>query len=89
MSGFQLDDEANIATARPKNITLRRVVLRNVCFAYYENLPATGVSLEDVQVINAGGRGYSINCHQATGTYHNVTKDAASEPFNWGLMKAV
>lgn len=88
MSGFQLDDEAH-PTSAPKNITLRRVTLKNSCFALYENLPATGFILEDVQVINSGGRGYSINCNRATGTYHNVTKDAASEPFKWGLMKPV
>jgi hypothetical protein len=67
-SGIQIDS-GTVAS----NIKLLDITMRDLDYAFYENVPTTNLVLDGWTVTNCGENGTAISFHQADGVYRNMT----------------
>lgn len=66
-SGIQIDSGTSAA-----HIALTNIIMANLDYAFYEDVPTTDLTLDGWKVTNCGEGGVAISFHQAQGVYRNV-----------------
>lgn len=71
-SGIQIDSGTSAS-----DIHLINMTMSNLDYAFYENVPTTGLVLDGWTVTGCGENGTAISFHEASGVYKNMTGNSS------------